>query len=759
METHLYLTKIIILIALGAILHSCKSTTDSMPTYLLKTVAEPIEAGTVTPGQGAYEQGENIQLTATPHQHWVFMRWEGDLKGTGNPATIAMDSDKDISALFVKREYPLNLTIQGEGTVTESIAEQKATDYEGGTMVQLAATAGEGWHFARWEGDLQGSENPATIGIDEEKTVTAVFEKTDFTLSIEVVGEGSVTEEVVQAKSTDYPYQTEVKLTAVPAEGWEFSHWEGGVSGSQNPVQITIENDVEVTAVFIRQYFTITITYEGPGMTYYDLISGKQSDDGFEYESVVSIRVQPMEGWEFLGWQGDLSGSANPIEVTVTGNITATAVLGEVPFEGEGTLENPYRIATLEQLNAIRGHYLDDHFLQVADIDASETAGWRDGVGFVPIAFTGSGTFTGSYDGGGYSISELHIDLTGGIYTEDTFAGLFGRINNAYIKNLTLSDVEIISVEGIVGTGALAGFAGSQSIIENVEVTGSISGHNNIGGLVGYADQVAISGSSTDVTVSGNFHVGGLAGYTRLGWMSDSHSRGSVSGYQGVGGLIGNRNVGELIISSSATGDINGTVNVGGLIGSSFNTIAPVIQSYATGNVSGEQNVGGLIGFYTGTGSVYQTYATGHVGSANGMFVGGLFGRLTGGELSKSYALGNVSGNTGVGGVVGRNDADGVISEVYSVGLVTGTQSYGGLIGSHQGVLTNSYWNTETSGLAGPVWDPYQGTTNATGLTTVQMIGSNAQGNMPDFDWVSTWNTSTGYPVLQALPPSGSKML
>ncbi|NGP75277.1 hypothetical protein G3570_01420 [Balneolaceae bacterium YR4-1] len=736
------------------LLISCKSPTGDEGTekFRLNISVEPLEAGAVSPVQGEYDKGEKVQLIATPNEHWVFLQWGGDHTGTISTTTITMDKDKTITALFNAREYPLNISIEGQGSVGERVVQQKNDGYEAGTLVELTAVADEGWLFQEWQGALTGTENPATITINAETIVTAIFARKNYGLTVSVEGEGTVSEEVIPAKTTDYPYQTTVQLTANPAEGWEFSHWSGDVTGETNPVQITIEGDSEVTAVFIKRYFTVTISYSGAGSTFIDLITGNRSGDQYEYGSVISIRVQPYDNWEFIRWEGDLSGTENPMEVTVTGNITATAVMKQTLFDGEGTISNPYLITTLDQLQAVSS-FIDKHFRQVNNIDASETEYWNEGRGFQPIAFIGIGSFTGSYDGGGFTISGLTVDLSGGIYLENTTAGLFGRIQNAQIKDLTLTNINITSVPG-VPVGGLAGWATSGSTIQNVHVTGQITGNDNIGGLVGIAETVLISGSSTDVAVNGNNSVGGLVGYSGLAWIYNSQAMGSVTGIQSVGGLIGNRQVGEMISYSSAKGDVSGAVNVGGLIGSSFNTVGPVLVSYATGNVTGEQNVGGLIGIYNGSGLINQGYASGSVTSTNnGSFAGGLIGRLLSGELSKSYALGDVSGYSGVGGAIGRNDTDGSVTETYAAGRVTATQFYGGLMGVNQGVLNASYWDTETSGQAGPVWDPYQGVNNATGLTTSEMTGTNAQLNMSEFDWLTTWKTGTGYPVFKTTTP------
>ncbi len=69
----------------------------------------------------------------------------------------------------------MNITVEGEGTVDEEVVQEKAKDYEHGTTVRLTAEPAEGWAFLQWEGNLEGSENPETITIEEEREVTAVF--------------------------------------------------------------------------------------------------------------------------------------------------------------------------------------------------------------------------------------------------------------------------------------------------------------------------------------------------------------------------------------------------------------------------------------------------------------------------------------------------------------------------------------------------------------------------------------------------------
>src|SRR5690625_7674333 len=92
----------------------------------------------------------------------------------------------------------------GEGSVEEEILPGKTTDYEIGTVVQLTAEAESGWEFSEWKGDLSGSDNPARVVIDGETEVPAVLGRITYPLTIEIIGPGTVEEEILPGKTTDY---------------------------------------------------------------------------------------------------------------------------------------------------------------------------------------------------------------------------------------------------------------------------------------------------------------------------------------------------------------------------------------------------------------------------------------------------------------------------------------------------------------------------------------------------------------------------
>ena len=260
---------------------------------------------------------------------------------------------------------------------------------------------------------------------------------------------------------------------------------------------------------------------------------------------------------------------------------------------GDGTELNPWQVATAEQLDMVGNYqgaaYTDKYFIQVADIDLGVSP-WNEGAGWDPIGgWLDNVSFRGTYDGNGYTISNLTIDTT----VNETYASLFGRVGySAVLKNVRLED---ISISGI---GHLGGLTGSISggIISNSSVTGTLSFKGTGypwygGGLAGTAtSDTVIESSYADVSISA--------------------ATGSASK---IGGLVGWCN-NLTILNSYATGDVDGAEGIGGLVG--VVNGANIENSYAAGSVTGSTLTGGLLGVAYGvtlTNSFYDQDATGQV--------------------------------------------------------------------------------------------------------------------------------------------------
>ncbi|MBI9032137.1 carboxypeptidase regulatory-like domain-containing protein [bacterium] len=234
--------------------------------------------------------------------------------------------------------------------------------------------------------------------------------------------------------------------------------------------------------------------------------------------------------------------------------------LARLEFPGLGTRESPYLIDDIDDLIFISNFHQiwDKHFLQTSDIDASSTTTLNDGAGFTPIGNSLT-YFTGTYNGQGYTISELYINQN------TSYIGMFKIAKYASILNLGLDNVNI---HGWQSVGAIAGYV-EDSNISNCFVTGSfISSTNIVGGLFGEAQGSNISSCYTDSAVSGEGNVGGLIGLARQNLnVNNNYVTGPVTGNNNVGGLIGFVYYNVQISNCYATGAVTGNSYVGGLIG------------------------------------------------------------------------------------------------------------------------------------------------------------------------------------------------
>lgn len=520
---------------------------------------------------------------------------------------------------------------------------------------------------------------------------------------------------------------------------------------------------------------------------------GEAAETNMSRLAFGTVWVTQPNDYPILAWRAGkpsdgASSGGDTKEETAFVNVTAN----ELP--GDGTAQNPFEISNASELQAIEDN-LSAHYELVDKINASVTSYWNNGKGFDPIGSLEK-PFTGVFNGSGHRITNLYINRSNGI------VGLFSYIKTGTVGNVTLDNV---TVTGTKYVGTVAGY--STGTVTTVSAEGTVTGTGStgyVGGLIGlnskggvirasHADvNVQSAGAFTGGLVGANFdgkinrsdatgavtgttEVGGLAG-GNSGSILHSYATGPVSGEENVGGLVGDN--GGLIDDSYATGDVSGITQVGGLVGYNDETIR---NSHATGAVSGDEEVGGLIGVNADTALVSRAYATGTVTQTNsdrglggentgglvgenrgtirqswasatveseGANAGGLVGYNYGGKIVRSYATGKVAGTTRTGGLVGYNDGSAIITRSYAAGNVSGTEPVGGLVGNNSAFINDSYWDEDRTGQSDGVGANAGTMRNITGLTTAQMTGAAADGNMSRFGFGKLWVTSDGYPLL-----------
>ena len=204
------------------------------------------------------------------------------------------------------------------------------------------------------------------------------------------------------------------------------------------------------------------------------------------------------------------------------------------------------------------------------------------GKGWTPIGTDYDNAYTGTFDGGGHTITGLTVT------TNDEYAGLFGYLSNfnnaaGTVKNVVMEGIQITCNHRSGYAGGVVGY--SWGTIENCSVSGSISGTVSVGGVVGAQRDRSITGCSSSATVKGTLNVGGVAGQTSFGaTLTACYATGNViieiAPTQNIsgGGLVG-FNDGISLLSCYATGNVTSTgsstgyVHIGGFLGDNYTTV------------------------------------------------------------------------------------------------------------------------------------------------------------------------------------------
>ena len=202
------------------------------------------------------------------------------------------------------------------------------------------------------------------------------------------------------------------------------------------------------------------------------------------------------------------------------------------------------------------------------------------GKDWTPIGTSFDNSYTGTFDGGGHTITGLTVT------TNDEYAGLFGYLGNfgnaaGTVKNVVMDGIQITCNHRLGYAGGVAGF--SWGTIENCSVSGSVSGTKCVGGVVGAQKAGSITGCSSSATVKGTVDVGGVAG-EKWGSMTACYATGNVTleidspkNLSG-GGLVG-FNGGSSVLACYATGNVTstgsstGNVHIGGFLGDNYTTV------------------------------------------------------------------------------------------------------------------------------------------------------------------------------------------
>ena len=258
-------------------------------------------------------------------------------------------------------------------------------------------------------------------------------------------------------------------------------------------------------------------------------------------------------------------------EYTYTVSLAAAKDLGyTIESDGSYTVTSADGLMNVAEL--VNGGKTDINITLTADIDLT-------GKDWTPIGTDYNNSYTGTFDGGGHTITGLTVT------TNDRYAGLFGDLGEAgTVKNVVMEGVQITNNHGSGYAGGVVG--NSWGTIENCSVSGSVSGTMRVGGVVGNQWYGSITGCSSSATVKGMGDVGGVAGDTNAGaTLTACYATGNVTleiNSQKIlsgGGLVGFCGGKSVLLACYATGNVTstgsstGNVHIFGLLGDNYTTV------------------------------------------------------------------------------------------------------------------------------------------------------------------------------------------
>ena len=220
-------------------------------TYTLRAIANPdggyveISGGTsVTAGTKRFNHTSDRR---TLQLRLAFVRWSGDLSGSGARRTVTMNSNKTVTALFQRATNQRTLTahVVGNGRVNPS----GSTSHDDGTIVALQAIPDRGYRLRGWSGSVSGTDPWITVRMNQDHVAIATFERATtarYELSVSVSGRGTV------SGAGTYEAGRTVTLQATPDRGHRFVRWRGDATGSSFSATIQMNDHKVVEALFER---------------------------------------------------------------------------------------------------------------------------------------------------------------------------------------------------------------------------------------------------------------------------------------------------------------------------------------------------------------------------------------------------------------------------------------------------------------------------------------------------------------------------
>ena len=603
-----------------------------------------------------------------------------------------------------------------------------------------------------------GLTPPSITVVEEDGTYYWAYENADGTTDFILDDGGNkipVTGEAPQVRINDYGYW-EISTdggktwedTGVKAEGGSGESIFSDVTVKDGYMYLTLSDGTEIRIPLTAE---LAFDFGTDGSVLY-FAAGESKTLDYTMSGAETYTITKPDGW-----RASIEGEGLVITAPIEENVYAetegvvsvilfasngqsfmaeqNVAIGAAFAGGDGSIDNPYIITTAEgmllmaeKINLAEEGYISAHYALGADIDMA-------GVEYTPAKASYSAPFKGSFDGKGFKIENLNINLP-----DAEYVALFGITDGASFRNITIASGEItggrytssiasrvngygtmencINYANITGTkNATAGLAAQlygYSEMKNCENHGNVTGLNEVGGLVSYVTASNMEGcsnyghiSATSSGVGGIFYngngTGTVSGCTNYGIAESRTSIGGICSGIGSGYSVKNcTNEGEIIVTLNNAGGIAGQASensiitncvnqegatftgissaVGGIVGTARKATIEHCENFATMQQDNVSDVGGIVGNCNAN----LNFCTNHADISAGQNTGGIIGYN--GDLSKIRMCenkGKIAGTDFVGGIAGVTYS--TISACANRSEINGMTYVGGIVGAVSG--------------------------------------------------------------------------
>ena len=313
------------------------------PTYWLHTAASPAAGGEVWPflGARAVGAGTDVELCPEPNPDYVFSHWTDDVQTNTPCITVAMDSDKWVTAVFRAGDYTLTV-LPPEGAA-QLWPEVGGHAMAAGEWFCVSAEPSPGWAFVHWEdgnGAVLTTDRGYCFYADGDLTAVAVLQPADVRLNMYTDGEG--TTEPSTEETHYYALNDTVPVMAWPGYHWVFDQWLGDVEfNTHGLTSVYLDDDKDVTAVFEYGDWELSVSQAGEGWVQPD----PQWPAFYVNGATAYLSAWPVEGWFFEGWQGAVTTTDNNTSLVMDSDkwvqavFTPAAATYEFTIVGEGNVQ------------------------------------------------------------------------------------------------------------------------------------------------------------------------------------------------------------------------------------------------------------------------------------------------------------------------------------------------------------------------------------------------------------------------------------